>query len=148
MNERTWFDILPFSETQSVADDTLTRHQVIVRSLNLLTLPSSPTQRSNSVRISETDDSEPCDHSSARVSSRRRLHDLPHGSEDVFGVDTELARLLESVGKEIEEKFRVGGSVDMAMGVVVEVVLEVSVVGEVTVLRREREYDVEELDFL
>ena len=62
------------------------------------------------------------------------MHYFSNGSENIVGIDSKFTSLLESVGEEVEEELRVGGSVDVSMGVVVEVVLEMSVVGEVTIL--------------
>ena len=107
-------------------------------SLNLLALPASPSQRPDSVRVPETDNTKASDHARARVRSGRSLHDFAHGAKNVVGVDTKLARLLKRVGEEVKEELRVGRRVDMTMSVVVEVVVEVGSVGEVAVLQARR----------
>ena len=73
-------------------------------------------------------------HSSASVGTRGGLHDFANSAENVVGVDTEFASLLKGVGEEIEEELRVGGSIDVAMSVVVEVVTKVLRIGEVSIL--------------
>lgn len=62
------------------------------------------------------------------------MHDFSNRSENVVFVDTEFAGFLKGVGEQVEEELRVGGSVDMSVGVVVEVVSKMFGVGQVTVL--------------
>lgn len=132
--KRTRVDVFPVTETKSIANDTFTRHEVIPTSLDLLTLPPSPSHRPNSVGVTESNDSESSDHSGARVGARSGLHDFPNGTENVVGVDTEFAGLLEGIREEVEEEFRVRGSVDVSVSVVIHVVMEVRSIGEVSVL--------------
>ena len=68
------------------------------------------------MRVTERHDTEPGEHRCDSVSALALLHEGGDGGEDVFFIDTEFARLLEVVGKDVEEKLRVGGSVDVTVG--------------------------------
>ena len=68
------------------------------------------------MRVTERHDTEPGEHRCDSVSALALLHEGSDGGEDVFFVNTEFARLLEVVGKDVEEKLRVGGGVDVTVG--------------------------------
>ena len=60
--------------------------------------------------------------------------ELTDGAEDVVLVNTELARLLQIVGEDVEEELRVAVGVDVPVRVVVEVVAEMGRIDEVAIL--------------
>jgi hypothetical protein len=119
-----------------LSNNTLTSSQVIGSSP--LSLPSSDTKRSNTVRISESNQSETGQHGNTSVSSSAAGHSGLHGGKDVFLVDSELSGLLEVVGKDVEHELRVRVGVDVSVGLGVECLPESGGVDQVSVLRVSR----------
>jgi hypothetical protein len=144
--ELTILDILPVGESQSLGDNTLGSSQVIRSSP--LSLPGSDTKRSNTVRITESDESETSEHSNTRVSSSTACHGGLHGGEDILLVDStisinvgdkkadlpEFSGLLEVVGKDVEHELRVRVGVDVPVGLGIKLLPESRGVDEVSVL--------------
>jgi hypothetical protein len=142
----TILDILPVGESQSLSDNTFTSSQVIRSSP--LSLPGSDTKRSNTVRITERNETETSEHSNTRVSSSTACHGGLHGGEDIFLVDStisinigdkkadlpELSGLLKVVGKDVEHELRVRVGVDMPVGLGIKLLPESRGVDEVSVL--------------
>lgn len=86
------------------------------------------------MRVTEGHDSESCQHGNTGVSSLSTLVDILQGGENILLVDTELSGLLESGGEDVQENLRVGGGVDVTVGLVVKVATELVGVDQVTVL--------------
>jgi len=63
------------------------------------------------------------------------LHEATNSSEDIFLVDTELPRLLQVVRKYVQEQFRVGRSVDVAVGGCVHVLQQRSRIYQIAILQ-------------
>ena len=59
---------------------------------------------------------------------------LLEGTEDVVGVDTGLAGLVQGVGKDVEHQLAVRVGVHMTMGLLVEIAAQGGSVDEVTVV--------------
>ena len=53
--------------------------------------------------VAEGDDAEACEHGDASICALDLLHESTNGGEDIFLVDTELARLLQVVCKDVEQ---------------------------------------------
>jgi hypothetical protein len=144
--EFTILDILPVGESQSLSDNTLGSSQVIRSSP--LSLPGSDTKRSNTVRITESDESETSEHGDTSVGSSAACHGSLHGGEDILLVDStisinigdkkadspELSGLLEIVGKDVEHELRVRVCVDVPVGLGIKLLPERRGVDEVSVL--------------
>jgi hypothetical protein len=142
----TILDILPIGESQSLSDNTFTSSQVIRSSP--LSLPGSDTKRSNTVRITESDESETSEHSNTSVSSSTACHGSLHSGEDILLVDStisieiwvkkadlpEFSGLLEVVGKDVEHELRVRVGVDVPVGLGIKLLPERRGVDEISVL--------------
>lgn len=64
------------------------------------------------------------------------IKDTLDGSEDILLVDTRLASLVQVVGKDVEKQLRVGISVDVAMGILVQELTKLCGVDQVSVLNK------------
>lgn len=136
-SELTRSHVLPPAEPKRIRYHALTRKQVVgpsVRSLHRA-LPRCETDRSDPVRVPKGDEPEPCDHHGTSVGSDDLGHGVSDGGEDVFFIDSDLARLLEVVGEDVEQELRVRVGVDVSVGVRVEEPTELFSVVEVSVLR-------------
>lgn len=108
----TWRNILPVDEPSRVGNYTLTREKVVG---SRATLARCQSERTDTVRVSERDDPETSEHRDTGVGTFALLHEASDRGEDIFLVDTELARLLQVVGEDVEKEFRVGGGVDVSV---------------------------------
>lgn len=60
-------------------------------------------------------------HASSGPSALALLVCLSEGAEDILNVDSRLARLVESIGKDVEHKFAIGVRVHMTVGFFIEI---------------------------
>jgi hypothetical protein len=74
-------------------------------------------------------------HSNTGISSMADVVDTLDGSENILLVDTDLASLLQVVGKDVEQQLRVRVGVDMAMGILIHERTELVSIDQVSVLR-------------
>lgn len=111
-------DVLPVGKAERVGADRLGGEEVVLASLGAVSLSES--DGSDTVGVPEGNESETGDHGRAGVGSRDLRHEVPDGGEDVLLVDSELAGLLEVVGKDVEQELRVRVGVDVPVSVRVE----------------------------
>ena len=109
----TRFDVRPFRETASISDDALTCDDIVV---SRAAPAGCYSERPDTVRITEGNYPEACQHSDASVCTLGLLHKSANGVEYVLLVDTKLVCLLKVIGEYIKQKFRVGRGVDMTVG--------------------------------
>lgn len=62
------------------------------------------------------------------------IKDTLDGGEDILLVDTELASLLQVVGKDVKEKLRIGISVAVAMSILIQELAQLIGVDKISVL--------------
>jgi hypothetical protein len=67
-------------------------------------------------------------------SSLAALVHARQGVEDILGVDTSLASLVQLIGEDVEHEFTVAVSVDMSVGFPVEKLTQLRCVGQVAVV--------------
>jgi hypothetical protein len=97
---------------------------------------TSEAEWSNPVGITKRYDSKAREHGDACVSATSLGHEAAHGDEDVFLVDTKFSRVVQIVGKDIEEKFRVGRGVNVPVRNGIHELQERGCVDQVSILWR------------
>lgn len=134
-----------------VQSHALTRKHVVVGTFNDRRFALSENERTDTIGVTESDDSISCEtlehnlskntryltrkHSNTSVSSLASLEDsLLQSSKKIFIIDTELSSLLKSVGEHVEKKLAVRIGVDMAVGIMVEKLTEFASIDDVAVL--------------
>ena len=110
----TGFDILPFRETTSIGDDTLTCDDIVIVGAGLAGRHSNG---SDTIGITECYYPEACQHGDAGVCTLGLSHKSANGLEYVLFINPELARLLEIVGEDVEQQLGIGRGVDMTVGI-------------------------------
>ena len=73
-------------------------------------------------------------HGNASVTTVADIKDTLDGGEDILLVDTELASLLQVVGKDVKEKLRIGISVAVAMSILIQELAQLIGVDKISVL--------------
>lgn len=111
----TWFDVLPIAETARVGNDALAREHVVSAGSAAKRFARGHAYGANAIGVSERDDPETSEHGDTCVRALALLHKAADRGEDILLVDTELARLLQVVGKDVQQELRVGGRVDVPM---------------------------------
>ena len=86
------------------------------------------------MRVAECDEPEAGEHRDTGICTLALLHEVADGCENVLFVDTELARLLQVISEDIEEKLGVGRSVDVTVGSLVHELQKLRRVDEVAIL--------------
>ena len=127
----TGFDIFPVRETTGIGDDTLTCHDIVVVGAGLAGCHS---EGSDTVGITECDYPEACQHGDAGVCTFGLCHKSANGLEYILLINPELARLLEIIGEDVEQKLGIGRGVDMTVGVSIHEVEQGICIDKVTVL--------------
>jgi hypothetical protein len=146
-NSLSRLDVHPLGEAKGLQSHGLGREHVV---LALTGSRGSRTnhQGSDSMRVSETDETVASHHSSAGISSSALSVDATKGSEDILGVDSDLVMLLQLGGEDIQKQLGVGISVNMSVNRLVKVVSQSRGVDKVTVVGHDqsiRRVDVERL---
>jgi len=73
-------------------------------------------------------------HGNTSVTAVADIKDTLDGGEDILLVDTELASLLQVVGKDVKEKLRIGISVAVAMSILIQELAQLIGVDKISVL--------------
>lgn len=133
-SERTGVHILPVHEPTRIRDYAFTSKKVVLALATARRLARRHTKGPDAVRVTEADDTEPGEHRDTRIRALALFHKIADGGEDIFFVDTELARLLEIVGKDVEQQLGVRGRVDVPVGRLVHELEQLVGVDEITIL--------------
>ncbi|KAI3488256.1 hypothetical protein L1887_47795 [Cichorium endivia] len=134
-------DVLKVLKAKRVADDRLGGEAVVLAvalegqlAVGGGRRARAHAERTDAVGVAEGDDAETSKHGDAGVAALALLHEVANGGEDVLLVDAELARLLQVVGKDVEEHLRVRIGVDVTVGVGIEEATQLVGVDEVAVV--------------
>ena len=73
-------------------------------------------------------------HGNASITTMADIIDTLDGGKDIFLVDTELASLLQVVGKDVEKELRIRICVDMAMSILIQEHAQFVSIDQVSVL--------------
>lgn len=128
---RTGFDVFPFTEAGGVSDDAFTCEEIIFASS---VFSNTHADRADAIRIPESNDSKPCEHGDASVSSFALGHQGSNRGEDIFLIDTEFACLLKVVREDVQEELRVRRCVDVAMGTGIHILQKLFGIDKVPIL--------------
>ena len=97
---------------------------------------TSEAEWSNPIGIMKHYDPKAHKHGNACISAMNLGHEAVHGDEDVFLVDMKFSCVVQIVGKDIEEKFRVGRGVDVPVHNGFNELQEYSCIDQVSILWR------------
>lgn len=128
-------NILEVAEAQLTESNTLGSEHVVDTTFESGRGTGSHDEGADTVFVTESQDSEASNHGSDGPATLAPLVRLPEGNEDVVGVDTSFASLVQGVGKDVEHQLAVGVGVHMTMGLFIEISAQGGSVDEVTVVR-------------
>jgi hypothetical protein len=132
--------VLPVRKPACICDDALTCKEIIHGLASAATsaangLPHRHADRPNPIRVSKRDEAEARQHRNAGVCSLALLHEPANSGEYVVFIDADLARLLEVIGKDIDQQLRVGRRVDVSVRLSIQELEEGCRVDQVAILR-------------
>lgn len=127
-------DILEVAEAQLTESNALGSEHVVDTAFEGGGGTRSHNEGADAILVAEGEDTEASNHSSDGPATLAPLVRLLEGTEDVVGVDTGLAGLVQGVGKDVEHQLAVRVGVHMTMGLLVEIAAQGGSVDEVTVV--------------
>lgn len=143
-------DIPEVAEAQLTESNALGSEHVVGTTFEGGGGTASHNEGADTIFVTESQDTEASNHGSDSPATLAPLVRLPEGNEDVVGVDTRLAGLVQGVGKDVEHQLAVRVGVHMTMGLFIEIAAQGGSVDEVTVVRKANavgRVDVERLAF-
>ena len=129
-------DVLPSRETAGLSNNALAGNEVVGSTSG--SGSSGQSRRSDTVGVSESNQTETGEHTDTGVGSSAGLHEVTDSVEDILLVDTELAGSLKVVGEDVEKDLGVRVGVDVSVSVGVKVLSQRGGVDKVTILRSVR----------
>jgi hypothetical protein len=127
-------DVPEVAEAQLAEGDALRGEHVVNAALDGGRRAAAHDEGTDTVRITEGQDTKTGQHSSYSPTSLAALVGLGQGAEDVINVDASLASLVQSASKHIEHKLAVRVGVDMAVGLPIQVIAQIRGIDQVAVV--------------